>query len=340
MTRRRSLLAGALATMAVPATAQDRGPVPLPAPLPNRPADFPNRPIELVVAFPAGGGMDVTARILAKHAERLTGHRFVVVNRVGGAGMVAHAYMARQAPADGHTVGVLSSGVFVDSVLRAQGLWSMDDLEIAAFINYDPTVWLVAARGPFGAADLAAIVAQGRERPETLRVAMLPQSSSEFIIEQVEATTGARFVKVPFQGGVPGMTAVLGGHIDVATVFFSEFRSQWEAGAVRPLAVAGSRRVANLPGVPTFDEVIGGDGIDWAAWRFAVLPKNVAAERRNYLAAVTQRVLDDPEAVREFLQAGVLLDPSFGTGDAARASARRVFDTQLRFLRASGRATN
>lgn len=326
---RRTLLAAPAVLLARPAFAQ--------APSAPRPADFPNRPIELVVAFPAGGGMDVTARILARHAERLTGHRFVVNNRTGGAGMVAHAYMARQAPADGYTMGILSSGVFVDGVLRAQGLWSIADLEIASFINFDPTVWIVAARGPLQGLDLAAVVARAKEASETVRISMLPQSASEFIIEQVERGTGARFVKVPFQGGIPGMTAMLGGHIDVATVFFSEFRSQLDAGAVRPVGVAGPSRVTNLAGVPTFDEALGTSGINWAAWRFAMLPKNVPADRRDYLAGVVDAVVADPEAQREFTQAGVLLDPSFGTGDAARAAAGRLFASQLRFLRESGR---
>lgn len=328
---RRTLLAGPAALLARPAFAQ------APALGAPRPADFPNRPIELVVAYPAGGGMDVTARIVARHAERLTGHRFIVNNRTGGAGMVAHAYMARQAPSDGYTVGVLSSGVFVDGVLRAQGLWSVNDLEIAAFLNYDPTVWISAARGPMQGLDLPAIVSRAREAPETVRISMLPHSASEFIIEQVERGTGAKFVKVPFQGGIPGMTAMLGGHIDLATVFFSEFRSQLEAGAVRPVGVAGPARLPVLPDVPTFDEALGTSGVSWAAWRFAALPKNVPADRRDYLAAVLEAAVADPEAQREFTQAGVLLDPSLGNGDAVRAAASRLFASQLRFLRESGR---
>ncbi|HYF09306.1 MAG TPA: tripartite tricarboxylate transporter substrate binding protein, partial [Acetobacteraceae bacterium] len=269
--------------------------------------------------------------------ERLTGHRFVVNNRVGGAGMVAHGYLARQAPNDGYTVGILSSGVFVDSLLRAQGLWSIGDLEIAAFINYDPTTWIAAARGPLAGADLRAIVARAREQPESIRVSMLPQSSSEFIIEQVERATGARFLKVPFQGGVPGMTAMLGGHIEIATVFFSEYRAQLEAGAVLPIAVAGPNRLPNLPEVPTFDEVLGSQGIQWAAWRFAALPRGVPAERREYLARIIQAAVADPEAQREFAQAGVLLDPALATGEAVRAAAQRLFAAQHRFLRESGR---
>jgi len=329
---RRHLLAGATTLCAPRAMAQ------APAIAARQPADFPTRPVELVVAFPPGGGMDVTARIVARHAERLSGHRFIVNNRTGGAGMIAHSYMARQAPADGYTVGILSSGVFVDGVMRAQGLWSISDLEIVAFINYDPMVWVTMTRGPIAGLDFRDIVARAREAPETLRVSMLPQSAYQFSIEQVERATGASFVQVPFQGGVPGMTAMLGGHIEIAIVFFSEFRSQYEAGAVRPVALAGPSRVPNLPDIPTIDEVLGTNGIQWAAWRFAALPKNVPSDRRDYLAAIFQAVVADAEAQREFTQAGVLLDPSLNTGDAVRAAASRLFAAQHRFLRESGRA--
>ncbi|NDG49305.1 MAG: tripartite tricarboxylate transporter substrate binding protein, partial [Rhodospirillales bacterium] len=245
-------------------------------------ADFPTRPVELVVAFPAGGGMDVTARIIARHAERLTGQRFFVNNRTGGAGMVAHAYLARQAPSDGYTVGIVSSGLFADSMLRARGLWSYADVELAAFINFDATNWIVSARGPLAGLSLAQIISRASENPESIRVSMLPESSSQFIIEQVERSSGARFIKVPFQGGIPGMTAMLGGHIDIATVFFSEYRSQLEAGAVRAVGVAGPERTANQLEVPTFNEVLGTQDVIWAAWRFAVVPKAVPADRREY----------------------------------------------------------
>lgn len=328
--RRRDMLAGTALLSAPQAWAQG---TPRLAPLP----DFPTRPVELMVAYPAGGGMDVTARIVARHAERLTGQRFIVNNRVGGAGMVAHGYLARQAPADGYTVGILSSGVFIDSVMRAQGLWNINDLELAAFINFDPMVWVTRTDGPLAGLDFRAIVARARQAPDTLRVSMLPQTAYEFTIEQVERATGAQFTKVPFQGGVPGMTAMLGGHIDIAIVFFSEFRAQYEAGAARPIAIAGASPLPNLPGVPTIDGALGTDGIQWAAWRFAAVPKATPPARRDWIAAAVQAVVADPDAQRDFIQAGVLMDPALNSGEAVRAAAQRLFAAQLRFLRDSGR---
>lgn len=332
--QRRSTIAWAALLLARAGTGRAAEPEALGA---LRPAGFPNRPIEFVVAFPAGGGMDVTARIVARQAERLTGHRFVVNNRVGGAGVVAHSYLARQAPADGHTVGIVSSSLFVDGMLRSQGLWSRADLEIIGFINYDATNWIVASNGPLAGLDLRQVLARAREAPETVRISILPQSTSEFLAEQAEKRSGARFLKVPFQGGVPGMTAMLGGHVDIATVFYSEYHGQMAAGAVRPLAVANAGRLPNMPDVPTFNEVLGTDDILWAAWRFAVVPRAVVPEQRAYLAAVIRAAASTPEAVQEFTQAGVLLDPSLDGLEAVRAAADRLVAAQQAFFRESGR---
>src|SRR6516162_11931990 len=74
-----------------------------------KPKDFPTAPIEYTVVYPPGGGMDVTARLLAKHVEKWSGDRIVVNNRTGGAGMVGHAYLATQAKPDGYTVGVIAN---------------------------------------------------------------------------------------------------------------------------------------------------------------------------------------------------------------------------------------
>ncbi len=303
------------------------------APLPG----YPDRPIEFTVAFPAGGGMDVTARILARQAERLSGARVFINNRVGGAGMVAHSWLARQAPADGHAVGILSSGIFLDSLLRARGAWTHEDVTPIAFINYDPTNWITASNGPLAGLDLAAIIARAREAPESIRIAMLPESSSQFIIEQVEQATGARFLRVPFQGGIPGMTAMLGGHIDIATVFFSEYRTQLQAGAVRAVAVAGAEPTPNQPTVPTFNSATGRDDILWAAWRFAVVPKATPPDRIAWLTALLRAAADSPEAVAEFTQAGVLLDASLRDGARFRDAVARVIAAQRGFLQASGR---
>ena len=93
-----------------------------------KPKDFPTAPIEYTVVYPPGGGMDVTARLLAKHVEKWSGDRIIVNNRTGGAGMVGHAYLATQAKPDGYTVGVIANLMWGDAMLRAQNRWAYTDL--------------------------------------------------------------------------------------------------------------------------------------------------------------------------------------------------------------------
>lgn len=112
-----------------------------------KPRDYPTQPIEFVVVYPAGGGMDTTARLLAKYVEKYTDHRVIVVNRTGGAGLIGHTYLATAAKNDGYTVGILANGAWTDAMLKAPGKWSHRDLPPVAFINYDPVTWVVSTAG-------------------------------------------------------------------------------------------------------------------------------------------------------------------------------------------------
>ena len=302
-----------------------------------KPADFPTRPIEFVVPFPAGGGMDIVARILAKHVERLTGHRVLVANRTGGSGMVAHAFLARQAPADGYTVGVIANGVFSDSLLRSEGHWSHSDLEPIAFVNSDPMYWVVNARGPLAEERIAGILRIARERPGTLRVAARPQGPAEYLLEQVEQRAGGRFVRFPVQGNAPGVTAVVGGHVEIATAFFSEFRGQLEAGQLRAVALTGSARSAATPEVPSFNETLGVEDILWGAWRFVVVPKATPPARQRYLEAILGAALRDPQAIEEFARSGSPLDGTLQDAAAVRRAAEQMVEAERAFYRQTGR---
>lgn len=302
-----------------------------------RPAGFPSRPIEFVVTFPAGGGMDIAARILARHVERLTGHRIIVSNRTGGSGMVAHAYLARQAPPDGYTVGIIANSIFSDSLLRSEGRWSHTDLSPIAFINSDPITWIVGTRGPLADRNLAQILAWARERPGTLRVAARPQGPAEYLIEQAEARSGGRFVRFPVQGNAPGVTALVGGHVEIATAFYSEFRGQLEAGAVRPVAVTGASRAQSMPDIPTFNEILGADDILWAAWRFAVVPKATPADRQRYLEAIINAALRDPATIEEFARTGAVIGHSLTDAASVSRAADQMVEAERAFYRQTGR---
>jgi tripartite-type tricarboxylate transporter receptor subunit TctC len=274
-----------------------------------KPADFPTQPIEYTVVYPAGGALDLTARLLAKHVEKVSGDKIIVNNRTGGAGMVGHTYLAAQAKPDGYTVGVLVNLVWGDAMLRSQGRWAYTDLEPIAYINSDPLTWVASTEGPYKGMTAKQIIQIAKDKPGTVRIATVPGSMWEYLIEQVEATTGAKFLRVPFQAGGPGVTALLGGSVDVAQGFYSEFRGFMEAGKIAPIALASNERTSFLKNTPTFNEIYSSKDFVWNIVRFAVVPKGTPPARKAYLAAALQAALNDPELIAEYTKLGVYFDP-------------------------------
>jgi tripartite-type tricarboxylate transporter receptor subunit TctC len=284
-----------------------------------KPAGFPSQQMEMTVVYPAGGGADLTARLLARSMEKITGEKIVVNNRTGGAGMVGHAWLATQAPADGHVMGMVVNLLWGDAMLRAQGRWNYTDLEPIGYLNSDPMVWAVTTDGPFKSATLAQIAQAGKDKPNTLRVATVPGSMWDYLIEQVEGATGARFLKVPFQSGGAGVTALVGGNVDIAPAFYADARGQIDGGKVRLVGIASNQRVRHLPDVPTFNEALNGKDYEWTLLRFVVVPKNVPADRKAFLAAAVKAAMRDPALIEEYGKMGVYFDPALR--DAANPGA-------------------
>jgi tripartite-type tricarboxylate transporter receptor subunit TctC len=273
-----------------------------------KPKDFPNQPIEYTVVYPAGGGMDLTARMLAKFVEKASGDKILVNNRTGGGGMVGHTYLATQAKNDGYTVGIVANLLWGDALLRAQGKWSLADLEPIGYVNSDALIWLVQGEGVLKGKSLKEIMQIAKDKPNTLRVATVPGTMWEYLVEQLEATTGGKFLRVPFQGGGPGLNALAGGNVDIAQGFIAEFRGLAEAGKVAPVAVAASERLPHLKNIPTFNEQLGTKDFTWQVVRYAVVPKGMAADRKAYLSAAISAAMRDPELIAEYSKAGVFFD--------------------------------
>jgi tripartite-type tricarboxylate transporter receptor subunit TctC len=279
----------------------------------SRPSGFPDRPLELVVTYPAGGGMDITARILAKYLEKYIQSPVLVMNRAGAAGLVGATYLATQAKPDGYTVGILASNFWGDAMLRAEGKFDYRDMEPIAFINYDPITWLVHTEGPFGKQGLQEIIAAARANPGAVRAAATEASPSGFLVQQIEAATGAKFTTVMYQGGRQAVTDLLGQHIEVSYGYLGEYKSQLEAGRVRTVGVASPQRVRLLKDTPTFNEVLGTDDTVWDAFRFAAVPKGTPADRKAWLEAAFNAALSDPAIAAEYAELGSTVDRNLGT---------------------------
>jgi tripartite-type tricarboxylate transporter receptor subunit TctC len=277
-----------------------------------KPKDYPTEPITFVIVYPAGGGMDVTARMLAKYVEKYIDNRVIVENRTGGTGLVGHTYLASQAKNDGYTVGILAGNYFwLDDLLRAQGKWSYSNMEAVAYINEDPNTWIVSTEGPLKDKSLKDVIQLAKQKPDTIKVAVGVETSSQFLVEDVEMASGAKFTQVPFQGGAPAVIAMLGGHIEIAGYYYAEYKSHLEAGKVRALGQAGAERSVYLPNTSTFNEALGVNNILWSVWRYAAVPKGVPPERLKYLEEAILAALHDPDCVKDFDNLGSKVGPKY-----------------------------
>lgn len=303
-----------------------------------QPKDFPSEPLDFVVVYPAGGGMDRTARIFAKYVEKHSGQKVIVTNKVGGGGLVGHTYLVSQAPKDGHTVGVVANTLWADGWLRSNGKFTEKSIEPVAFINWDPLTWIVRTDGPFKDMGLKEIAAYVKAKPGEVKVATVPGSSAEFVSEQVAKASGGALIHVPFQGGAPSITALLGGHVDISFGYFTEYRGHHEAGKVKMIGVAALERAPTFPTVATFNEELGSNDISWLVWRYAAVPLGVPADRKAWLEAVFNAAMQDPGIAEEYKQTGSIMDTTRLTSSAAlKAEVEKLAAVEYDFFKRTGR---
>jgi tripartite-type tricarboxylate transporter receptor subunit TctC len=303
-----------------------------------KPKDFPTQPIEFVVVYNPGGGMDLTARVLGKYVEKYIDGRVVVINKTGGGGVIGHTYLATVAKNDGYTVGILNNALWNDSLLRVEGKWTHRDLEPLIFVNNDPRTWVVTVNGKLKDKTIKEVIEMGKKEPRTLKAGVTAGTSSEYILDAIDMEVGAKYLKVPFQGGAPAFIALLGGHIDFFMQYLPEYKSHLDSGKVKVIAVCSEERdKKNFPNIPTLNEVMGRDDLISQSWRFAAVPKGVARDRYNYLEAAIDAALHDPECIKEFETTGCPIGVKYLNAKQTIADVDKYFKMDRDFLVKTGR---
>lgn len=241
-------------------------------------AEYPEKPITIIVPWAAGGGTDATARTIAKAMEEELGETVNVVNRTGGSGVVGHSAIARAKP-DGYTLGLVTGEI---NMMHWQGLTDLTyrDYTPIAQINYDYAGVQVAADGPFD--DLEDLVQTVREQPKgTYNASGTGQGGvwhlafAGFLMDQ--GMEPDRVTWIPSQGAAPAMTELAAGGIDIVPSSVPEGRSMIEAGRAKSLAVMAPERIDSFPNVPTVQEAIGSD-YQIGEWRGIAGPKGMDPE--------------------------------------------------------------
>ncbi len=260
-------------------------------------AAYPEKEITIVVPHSPGGGTDTTTRFLAKVMEKYVDVPVVVINKTGAGGAVGMAYAINQ-KADGYTVAVPTVEV---TMLPHLGLapFTIDDFAPAALVTNIPSAVAVNADSEFRTFD--ELIDYAKANPGKVRTGNSGTGAIwNMVALGIEDLTGVKFTHVPFDGGAPAATALLGGHIEMVTIGQGEVYPHYEAGKMRALAVTSMKPLSNYPGVPTLQE-LGVDIPPLGGWISLAFPAKTDPEVVKAFSALVKQAMDDPE-FGEFLE--------------------------------------
>lgn len=300
-----------------------------------KPADYPNRPIEMSLGYSAGGGMDIVARLVAKKFQDYTGESIVINNRAGAGGLVFHRWLLTQAPADGYSVGVANNIIIGDSLLRAEGKWSYRDAENIAFINFEPVLWFSSTTGRFKDQPLSEIIKVAKTDPGGVKVATTAATLLEMLAEQVEQKAAVSLTKVPYNSGKAAITAMMGDHIDISFGFLGEVKGLGDK--VKPIGIASQRPLAALPSVPTFNMVLKSEDVNWMIWRYVLAPKGIPNDRKAWLVAAFTEVMKDSQLNAELEKIGGIPDVGLDSPSKVTSELERLASSERNFYMQTGR---
>jgi tripartite-type tricarboxylate transporter receptor subunit TctC len=256
-------------------------------------AEYPERPIQMIVAYNAGGGTDVAARTLVPYIEKYLGDgaSISVLNKPGAGGEVGFTALATS-EADGYTIGFINTPVLLTVPIEREARYSLESFEPIGNVVDDPGVFAVSAEGDIKTLD--DLVAAAKARPGELTYATTGIGSDDHLaMLKFQRLTDTQMQHVPFEGSAPARAALLGGHVDVGVINAGEAIPYSEEGQVTLLGQMGEERWEGAADVPTFKEQ-GYDIVSGSA-RGIAAPAGTPREHVDALAVAIEKAIQDPE---------------------------------------------
>ena len=255
--------------------------------------NFPQRPVRLVVPFPAGGSTDIVGRTVAQKLTELWGQSVIVDNRPGGGTMIGTEAVARAAP-DGYTLLVTPAPFTINpSLLNKVPYDALNDFAPITLINTTPLVLVVNPGVP--ARSVKELIALAKTNPGKLNFGSSTIGGSNHLAgELFNAMAGVRMVHVPYKGNAPALTDLVGGHIDLIFNGLTSALPLIKTDKLRALAVTSLKRAGALPDVPTIDES-GLKGFEAVAWNGLTAPAATPREVIAKISADVLKVVNSPE---------------------------------------------
>lgn len=282
------------------------------------PAVFARKAITVIVPTRAGGGNDIMARIIAARLGPLLGQEILVDTRAGANGAVASEYVAH-APPDGHTLmfGYIGTHA-MNPALQKLGYDPVNDFAPVGRVGSSPTV--MVAHPDLRVTDVAALVSRLKASPRSVDYASAGDGTPpHFAAELFQLNTGTSMINTTYDGAAPAIADTVAGRTQVMFPSLFTARPFLRSGQLRALAVAGPRRLDELPGVPTLSEA-GVDGVDVTQWYGLFAPSGTPSAVIDQLNRALNTVLADPAAIDRFESNGAHVES--GTPAALEAQVR------------------
>jgi tripartite-type tricarboxylate transporter receptor subunit TctC len=275
---------------------------------------YPTRPIRMLVTYPAGGGADLMARLVAPHMSEVLGQPVVVENKGGASGQIAADIVAKSAP-DGYTIMLDASSYAVNPSLYGKlpydGINAFAPVSVVALF---PNVLVVTPSFP--AKSVADLVAQAKAKPGSISFASSGNGSAQHLAgELFRQKAGIDMVHVPYKGGGPALNDVIGGQVPV---FFGNMASTLphvKSGRLRALAVTGAKRSPALPDAPAINESL--PGYEVYEWNAIFVPAGTPPAIVAKLSDAITRALQSPDVKERVASLGGEI-PGYGPAESER----------------------
>ena len=307
------------------------------APLAHAQDDYPNRTVRIIVPFAPGGSTDVVARILADKLGTDLKQSFVVENRAGAGGNIGADAVAKASP-DGYTLLMGTTGVLaINKYLYKEMPFDPErDLAPVSYTSLITNILVVNPQVP--AKTVSELVALARAKPGSLTFASSGAGSSTHLsAELFKSMAGVDILHVPYKGSSQAITDLMGGQV---TMLFDNAPSSIpfvEQGKLRALAVTSTKRLPNLPDVPTLDEA-GVKGYESLSWSGIMAPAGTPKRVIDKLNAAIEKILRDPDVKQRFASLGV--DPVGGPPEAFSRHIRAESEKWARVVKTANITLN
>ena len=276
-------------------------------------ADWPTKPIRMVVPFGPGGANDLVARAVAEATARQLGQPIIIENKPGAGSVLGSDVVAKSAP-DGYTFLAPAGGIITNPLIKARMPYAPDALVPVVLAAVSPSVIVVAADSPYK--DLKALVTASKQGQGLNFSTAGTGSTPHFVAEMLKVGAGAKLQIVPYKSGSEGVVAVIGKQVDATSESSVVTLPQIKGGKLRALASTWNRRIAAMPDVPTAQEQ-GFGNVFIGHWTGVFAPKGTPEASLDKMSAAIHAALKTPELRARLIPQGI--DPLGGTrADFAR----------------------